>query len=92
MENNPSEGIFESNTGLMENSNPGFLNGDHNSSSSYPLPVEENQETLQNTTFNTIGPSFDDFDDNAMLPSTVNTSTEATGPAGKLERYLKILM
>ena len=94
MENNPSDsGIFESNNdGLMENSNPEFLNGDQNSSSSYPLPVEENQDSLQNSTFNTIGPSFDDFDDNALLPSTVNTSTEATGPVGKLERFKKILI
>lgn len=91
---NSSQGIFESNNGLMENSNSGFLGGD-NSSSSYPLPVEENQNSLQSSTFNTIGPSFDDFDamhddDNALLPSTVNNSTlpltEAIGPVGKLSK------
>ena len=92
-DHNSSQGIFEANNVLMENSNPGFLGGD-NSSSSYPLPVEENQNSLQSSTFNTIGPSFDDFDaidnDNALLPSTVNNSTlpltEAIGPVGKLSK------
>ena len=79
IDHNSSQGIFESNNGIMENSNPGFLGDD--SPTSFPHPAEvpsemlENQNSFQSPNFNTMGPSFDDFDDNALLPSTVDTST-----------------